>query len=358
MYKTYWDILIAVLVIYSIIVEPLKLSFSPHDHYHSLDEFEWVITFLFIIDIFLSFITGYEDKQTDIIIYDVTLIRNNYLKFWFWIDLVSTIPYDSILTLFKFSEKHFSVIRIIRIIRLIRLFKLYNLVGIDELLDNLKINPAIVSLSLLVLQMMFFAHLLACLWHGIGTPNFLHTKTWVTEYDYDIKTGKERYVASLYYIIVTMLTIGFGEIHPINTTERLFATLLMFTGGITFGSLINKLTTFLNQRNPQAKAYKLHMNELKSYLMDFKFPKELSNRVKVGVYLTLISIEMLYDHQYYHLISNIIIRISSVYITINIIIMIIFTIINIIIFVYDCYSRYFFQIYIYVNTSITNNYNI
>jgi hypothetical protein len=128
---------------------------------------------------------------------------------------------------------------------------------------------------------MFLAHLLACLWHGIGVPNFIHSHTWITEFGFLQAEIGTKYVLSLYYIIVTMLTIGFGEIHPVNSTERLFATLLMFTGGITFGSLINKLATFLNQRNPQAKAFKLHMNELKSYLMDFKFPRELSTRVKV-----------------------------------------------------------------------------
>jgi len=279
-YKTWWDILIALLVIFSIIVEPMKLSFHPSSD-QSLDAFEWLITSVFILDMILNFITGYEDKQTDKIVFDQTLIRMNYMKFWFWIDFISSVPMDSILSLFIKSESQLSLVRIIRIIRLIRLFKLYNLVGIDELLENAKINPAIISLVILALQMMFLAHLLACLWHGIGVPNFIHSHTWITEFGFLQAEMGTKYALSLYYIIVTMLTIGFGEIHPVNSTERLFATLLMFTGGITFGSLINKLATFLNQRNPQAKAFKLHMNELKSYLMDFKFPRELSTRVKV-----------------------------------------------------------------------------
>lgn len=234
----------------------------------------------------LNFITGYEDKQIDKIIFDQNLIRINYMKFWFWIDLISTLPLDSIVSLFVESQNQLSTIRIIRIIRLFRLFKLYNLVGIDELLENAKINPAIISLVILVIQMMFLAHLLACIWHGIGVPGFIHSHTWISEFGFLEAEIGTKYVLSLYYIIVTMLTIGFGEIHPVNSTERLFATLLMFSGGITFGSLINKLTTFLNQRNPQAKAFKLHMNELKSYLMDFDFPQDLSTRVKVLYYLT------------------------------------------------------------------------
>lgn len=285
-YKTWWDILIALLVIGSIIVEPLKLSFYPPSD-HSLDNLEWLVTSVFMVDMMLNFITGYEDKQTDQIIFNLSLIRLNYLKFWFWIDLISTLPLDSIVGLFIESQSQLFAVRIIRIIRLFRLFKLYNLVGIDELVENAKINPAIISLVILVIQMMFLAHILACLWHGIGVPNFIHSHTWINEFGYFEAEIGTKYVLSLYYIIVTMLTIGFGEIHPVNSTERLFATLLMFSGGITFGSLINKLTTFLNQRNPQAKAFKLHMNELKSYLIDFNFPQELSIRVKVLIKLLL-----------------------------------------------------------------------
>ncbi len=37
-------------------------------------------------------------------------------------------------------------------------------------------------------------------------------------------------MASLYYIIVTMLTVGYGDIHPTNFLERVYGILTMLTG--------------------------------------------------------------------------------------------------------------------------------
>lgn len=48
----------------------------------------------YFLDILLTFNTGYKKEFTEEIVLDRYLIFKNYLKFWFWIDLFSTLPYQ------------------------------------------------------------------------------------------------------------------------------------------------------------------------------------------------------------------------------------------------------------------------
>lgn len=84
-----------ILVATSIIV-PVNLAFS------SPDDLEWSIFFytidgIFAVDLIVWFFTSYQnDKKQEVLSHK--LIAINYLKTWFFIDLISIIPFDSILS--------------------------------------------------------------------------------------------------------------------------------------------------------------------------------------------------------------------------------------------------------------------
>eukprot|EP00597_Dinobryon_sp_UTEXLB2267_P011107 CAMPEP_0170103660 /NCGR_PEP_ID=MMETSP0020_2-20130122/3637_1 /TAXON_ID=98059 /ORGANISM="Dinobryon sp., Strain UTEXLB2267" /LENGTH=1243 /DNA_ID=CAMNT_0010327291 /DNA_START=886 /DNA_END=4617 /DNA_ORIENTATION=- len=77
-----------------------------------------------------------------------------------------------------------------------------------------------------------------------------------------------------------MLTVGYGDIHATNNDERAFAIATMLTGGILFGALLSKVTLLIDKRDPQAKAYKEKMAELRSYLDGIPLTLELKNEAK------------------------------------------------------------------------------
>jgi len=65
---------------------------------------------------------------------------------------------------------------------------------------------------------------------------------------------------ALYYNIVTMSTVGYGDIHPTNNTSRLFAVLLIVMGGGTFiGVLANATEMILLKREEQDRLRKINM---------------------------------------------------------------------------------------------------
>ena len=50
------------------------------------------------------------------------------------------------------------------------------------------------------------------------------------------------FVNAFYYNIVTISTVGYGDIHPTNQASRIFAVLLIVMGGATFLGVIANAT--------------------------------------------------------------------------------------------------------------------
>ena len=65
---------------------------------------------------------------------------------------------------------------------------------------------------------------------------------------------------ALYYNIVTMSTVGYGDIHPTSNTSRLFAVLLIIMGAGTFiGVIANATEMVLLKRETQHRLRKINM---------------------------------------------------------------------------------------------------
>lgn len=174
--KIAWDIWTAALILYSIVSIPLKIGFQIQSDVND-NIFDYIIDCFFFIDIIATFntaIVGDNDK----LISNRTTIALRYLRFWFWIDIVSTIPIDTIveLALTENNGNALTAIRLIRIIRLIRLIKLariFRLRNMTEHLESLRINPAILNVTKLIFQIFFIAHIISCFWYFLTTSDII-----------------------------------------------------------------------------------------------------------------------------------------------------------------------------------------
>ena len=91
----YWDMCLGVLIMYSVLVIPIRIGFEmevdvPNSWQFIFDCF---IDVTFLADMMLNFHTGFYDDQEEFIV-DKRVIAGNYLRGWFFIDLVSTVPID------------------------------------------------------------------------------------------------------------------------------------------------------------------------------------------------------------------------------------------------------------------------
>jgi hypothetical protein len=89
--KKYFDMVVVMLLMYTAILVPIFTCF--YDEVTDIHfAFDLIVDFLFMIDIILSFFSAYEVKP-GIYEYRKSKIACNYIKGFFFIDLLTTLPF-------------------------------------------------------------------------------------------------------------------------------------------------------------------------------------------------------------------------------------------------------------------------
>ena len=121
-----------VLVFVSIIL-PYRMAF-----YDNENSVAWTCVWLFIdvyflIDVILTFFTTFTDAETNVEVANHKRIAIKYLKGWFFIDILSIIPFDIIID----GNSSYNILaRILRTSRLYKLLRLLRLMKIIKLAKN------------------------------------------------------------------------------------------------------------------------------------------------------------------------------------------------------------------------------
>jgi voltage-gated potassium channel len=71
---------------------------------------------------------------------------------------------------------------------------------------------------------------------------------------------RHTFIDAVYFTIVTVTTVGYGDIHPVTTAGKVMAILAILTGTGMFGGMIASLTeVLLNRRERRVRQEKLNM---------------------------------------------------------------------------------------------------
>ena len=202
-------------------------------------------------DIIAIFNTATYDDDFSII-EDRCMIAKSYLSSWFWIDLVSIIPFELIVpkgesaNLIRLSRmgRIYKILKLLKLIRLMKLSKSNHFGFLESFTELVRIGR---SIRWFVMFLMFFflaAHVIACVWIIVG--NFDATAgdsaSWMADHDW---TDSDLYLTSFYYTITTITTVGYGDISAHTKNEKIVAILIMFTGVIAFSFASGSLTNYI-----------------------------------------------------------------------------------------------------------------
>jgi voltage-gated potassium channel len=132
-------------------------------------------------------------------------------SFYGVVDLLSILP--TYLGLFISGTQSLTVIRSLRLLRIFRILKLAQFIGESNmLLDSLKRSKAkIIVFMFFILSLTF---ILGTLMYIIESP----------------ESGFTSIPRSIYWAIVTLTTVGYGDIHPHTGLGQFLASLIMITG--------------------------------------------------------------------------------------------------------------------------------
>ena len=206
-------------------------------------------------------------------------------------DFVSTIPYDLLAVL---TNEVPNMLKAVRLLRLLRLFKLASVLRGARFLQRWenRLNIPFAQVELVKIFVIIFAssHWMACLWGMTATSNPDRDESWFFLLSLDgVSVPHERmahdpvgqYVASAYFAVMTLTTVGYGDIHPVTVLEHVVCIIFMLIGGVTWAYLIGLLTSIVTNLDRHGSRFKQVMDELNFMIADRGIPPELGLRVRM-----------------------------------------------------------------------------
>lgn len=70
-------------------------------------------------------------------------------------------------------------------------------------------------------------------------------ETWIYQRDFVMKPELDIYVSSMYFIVTTVLTVGYGDITAVSMAEKCFCVLMMLVGVFSFSYSTGTLSAII-----------------------------------------------------------------------------------------------------------------
>lgn len=90
----------------------------------------------------------------------------------------------------------------------------------------------------------------------------------------------EKYVNSLYWVITTTCTVGYGDFHPVTTSERVVVMVCMLVQSGMFAYIIGDIGRMVSNFNMLATHFRERMNYVEKFLREKDIPIQLRQQVK------------------------------------------------------------------------------
>ena len=102
--------------------------------------------------------------------------------------------------------------------------------------------------------MLLFIHVMGCVWYYVAV-NFDTDDNWILRYNFlsnlynkkddEKPTNLHLYLLSIYYIFITISTVGYGDIVSVSENEKILSILYMFFGVAIYTYCISMVTKII-----------------------------------------------------------------------------------------------------------------
>ena len=290
-YKEIWDLFMAIVLIYIAIANPYIISFLDTAQQDSFYYIDVIIDTLFIFDLILTLNTAFYNED-NILISSRSGIFKNYFKHGLILDIFSSVP----LTYFGSSTSSYSnLVKFLRLRSITRFFKLSKLFKVFSKESSIFKNfQSFIGLSYtservirVIVQVSICLHIGACIWNLLAKVEDYGPGTWVFKFNLQDMPTSKIYLKSLYYLLVTLSTIGYGDISAVSINEKIFAIFWMILALYFLSYSISSLTSLLNQIDVKRTLLGEYMNLIDDFSREVKLSKRLKKEIQNTILLKI-----------------------------------------------------------------------
>ncbi|XP_007240193.4 potassium/sodium hyperpolarization-activated cyclic nucleotide-gated channel 2 [Astyanax mexicanus] len=291
-FRFYWDFTMLMFMVGNLIIIPVGITFFKDETTTPWIIFNVVSDTFFLMDLVLNFRTGivYEDN-TEIIL-DPKQIKKKYLRTWFVVDFISSIPVDYIFLIVEkgIDSEVYKTARALRIVRFTKILSLLRLLRLSRLIRYIHqweeifhmtydLASAVMRIINLIGMMLLLCHWDGCLQFLVPMLQDFPSDCWVSLNKMVNDSWSELYSFALFKAMSHMLCIGYGRQAPESMSDIWLTMLSMIVGATCYAMFIGHATALIQSLDSSRRQYQEKYKQVEQYMSFHKLPADFRQKI-------------------------------------------------------------------------------
>ncbi|XP_003213295.3 potassium/sodium hyperpolarization-activated cyclic nucleotide-gated channel 2 [Meleagris gallopavo] len=276
----------------NLIIIPVGITFFKEETTAPWIVFNVVSDTFFLMDLVLNFRTGIVIEDNTEIILDPERIKKKYLKTWFVVDFVSSIPVDYVFLIVEkgIDSEVYKTARALRIVRFTKILSLLRLLRLSRLIRYIHqweeifhmtydLASAVMRIINLIGMMLLLCHWDGCLQFLVPMLQDFPKNCWVSINGMVNDSWSELYSFALFKSMSHMLCIGYGKQAPESMTDIWLTMLSMIVGATCYAMFIGHATALIQSLDSSRRQYQEKYKQVEQYMSFHKLPADFRQKI-------------------------------------------------------------------------------
>ncbi|CAK70677.1 unnamed protein product (macronuclear) [Paramecium tetraurelia] len=271
-----WDIFGFICNLMMLWLTPFLGAFNNY-YNETISVLQQIILIQLILDFFAQFNRGIfvsavliTNRKKIITQYLKSNALSDFLRMVIWIDIKYQI-------LFTFC---FEIIIVLQIILIYQKILRYLQEYYYQYIYSKRGQNFILDLVQLIIQIYYFAHIIACVWHYVGENTYYLHNSWILENQLNEETVWNRYNSAFYWATMTMTTVGYGDFSARNQIEMLVSSFIMFFSSYAFAYTMSSIGIILKNVYDTKQTYKKNLIQMIQYMSKNQVDESTQGRIR------------------------------------------------------------------------------
>ncbi|XP_059847145.1 potassium/sodium hyperpolarization-activated cyclic nucleotide-gated channel 2 [Hypanus sabinus] len=291
-FRFYWDFTMLLFMVGNLIIIPVGITFFKEETTTPWIIFNVVSDTFFLMDLVLNFRTGIVIEDNTEIILDPQKIKKTYLKSWFIVDFISSIPVDYIFLIVEkgIDSEVYKTARALRIVRFTKILSLLRLLRLSRLIRYIHqweeifhmtydLASAVMRIFNLIGMMLLLCHWDGCLQFLVPLLQDFPNDCWVSLNNMVNDSWSELYSFALFKAMSHMLCIGYGRQAPKSMSDIWLTMLSMIVGATCYAMFIGHATALIQSLDSSRRQYQEKYKQVEQYMSFHKLPADFRQKI-------------------------------------------------------------------------------